>query len=350
MDTGAEGRLVGMRAIWIKKYGGPGVLEIREQPDPIPKPGEVRVRVRACGLNFAELMARAGLYPDAPKPPCVVGYEASGVIDALGDGVTEPGIGTSVVALTRFGGHSDTLCVPAGQTRPMPQGMSFEEGAALPVVYVTAYHMLFRVAHLRPHARVLVHMAAGGVGLAALQLCRTVPDVVVFGTASASKHAFLQQQGCDHTIDYRSADYATEVKRLTQGQGVDIILDALGGADWKKGYDLLGPVGMLIAYGFANIAQGEKRSLFHIAKSYLEIPRFSPLSLMGDNRAVAGVNVGHLWGQMEMLTAEIDALLGLYREGKIKPTIDQVFKFSAVADAHRRMHEHKNVGKIVLVP
>jgi synaptic vesicle membrane protein VAT-1 len=339
-----------MRAIWIKKYGGPDVLEIREQADPTPKAGEVRVRVRACGLNFAELMAREGLYPDAPKPPCVVGYEASGVIDALGDGVTEPRIGTAVIALTRFGGHAEALCVPAGQTRPLPDGMSFEEGAALPLVYVTAYHMLFRVTQLRPGVRVLIHMAAGGVGLAAIQLCRTVPGVVVFGTASASKHAFLRKQGYDHTIDYRSTDYATEVRRLSDGQGVDIVLDALGGADWKKGYDLLDPSGMLIAYGFANISRGEKRNVFHVAKSYFEIPRFSPLTLMNQNRAVAGVNLGHLWDKVDMLTAEMDSLLTLYREGKIKPTIDKVFKFSEVAEAHRRMHARKNVGKVVLVP
>ena len=193
-----------MRAIWIKKYGGPEVLEIRDAPAPDPKRGEVRVRVRAAGLNFAELMAREGLYPDAPKPPCVVGYEAAGVVEALGEGVTEPSVGTRVIALTRFGGHAEVICVPAGQIRVMPEGMSFEEGAALPVVYITAYHMLFRVAQLRPGARVLVHMAGGGVGLAALQLCRTVPGVTVFGTASSSKHAFLRQQGFDHCIDYRS--------------------------------------------------------------------------------------------------------------------------------------------------
>ena len=184
-----------MRAIWIKKYGGPDVLEIREQADPTPQRGEVRIRVRACGLNFAELMAREGLYPDAPKPPCVVGYEASGVVDALGAGVTEPRVGTSVLALTRFGGHADAVCVPVAQTRVMPEGMSFEEAAALPVAYVTAYHLLFRVTQLRPRTRVLIHMAAGGVGLAALQLCRTVPDVVVFGTASASKHDFFASKG-----------------------------------------------------------------------------------------------------------------------------------------------------------
>ncbi|HEX9294731.1 MAG TPA: medium chain dehydrogenase/reductase family protein [Polyangiaceae bacterium] len=339
-----------MRAIWITKYGGPEVLEIREQPDPLPGAGEVRIRVRACGLNFAELMAREGLYPDAPKPPCVVGYELAGEVDALGAGVREPREGARVVAVTRFGAHADTVCVPAEQTRVMPDGMSFEEGAAIPVVYLTAHHMLFRVAHLRQGARVLVHMAAGGVGLAAIQLARTVEDVVIFGTASAAKHAFLREYGCDHCIDYRKIDYAAEVRRLTGGAGVDLVLDPLGGKDWQKGYDLLAPAGMLVAFGFANMAAGEKRKLLHVARHYLSVPKFSPMTLMDDNRAVAGVNAGHLWRESTMLGRDLDALLVLYRAGKIKPTIDSVFKFSDVAAAHRRMHERRNVGKLVLVP
>jgi NADPH:quinone reductase-like Zn-dependent oxidoreductase len=339
-----------MRSIWITRFGGPDVLEVREQPDPVPGPGEVRIRVKACGLNFAEVMAREGLYPDAPKPPCVVGYEVAGVIDALGPGVTEPREGTRVLGLTRFGGHAEAIAVPAIQAHEMPEGMSFEEAAALPVVYATAYHMLFRIAQLRPGMRVLVHMAGGGVGLAALQLCRTVPNVVVFGTASAHKHASLREQGFDHLIDYRTADYAAEVRRITGGKGVDLVLDPLGGADWKKGYDLLRPAGMLVAFGFANMATGERRNLLHVAANFFKVPKFSPMALMDQNRAVAGVNMGHLWQEVDLLTSEMRDLLSLYRAGKIKPRVDAVFPFADAAAAHRRMHERKNVGKVVLVP
>src|SRR4051812_9100948 len=324
-----------MRAIWIPKYGGPDVLEVREGPDPVPGPGEVRVRVRAAGLNFAELMARAGLYPDAPKLPCVVGYEATGVVDALGEGVTEPREGTRVVALTRFGGHAEAVCVPAVQAHVLPDAMSFEEAAALPVVYLTAYHILFRIASLRPGARVLVHMAGGGVGLAALQLCRTVPGVVVFGTASAAKHPFLREQGFDHCIDYRTSDYAAEIRRITGGQGLDLVLDPLGGDDWKKGYDLLHSTGMLVAFGFSNMSGGEKRNLFRVAANFFKVPKFSPMALMDQNRAVAGVNMGHLWREVELLTGEMRELLGLYRAEKIKPIVDSVFKFTDAPAAHR---------------
>src|SRR5208282_1562841 len=203
------------------------VLEVRETPDPVPKPGEVRIRSAACGMNFAEVSARQGLYPEAPKPPCVVGYEASGTIDMVGDGVDSGLMGKRVMVLARFGAHADQVCVPAAYAFPIPDQMSFEEAAAIPVNYLTAYQMLFRVAQIRPGESVLIHIAAGGVGLAALQLCRTVEGVVTFGTASASKHDVVRANGCTHPIDYHTIDYFVEIMRLTRGAGVDIVLDAL---------------------------------------------------------------------------------------------------------------------------
>jgi len=325
-------------------------LEVRESPDPELGPGQVRIRVRACGLNFAELSARQGIYQDAPKPPCVVGYEVAGDVEAVGEGVTEPAVGTRVMALTRFGGHADVVCVPAVQAAALPESMSYEQGAALPVNYITAYHMLFRVAQLRPGHRVLVHMAAGGVGIAAIQLCRTVERVEIFGTASGSKHERLREQGCDHPIDYRQDDYAEEVRRLTDGQGVDIVLDPLGGKDWKKGYGLLRPVGHLIAFGFANMHAGARRRLVHMARQAAQIPLFTPLGLMNENRSVSGVNIGHLWKQKELLREELDALVALFGEGRIQPQIDSSFPFEQAADAHRRMESRQNVGKVLLVP
>ena len=339
-----------MRAIWITKAGGPEVLAVRETPDPEVGSGQVKVRVRAAGLNFAEIMARQGLYQDAPKPPCVVGYEAAGVVDAVGAGVSGISVGQRVIALSRFGAHADTLVVPARQTLPMPDAMSFEEGAAIPVNYITAYHMLFRVGCLRPGEKVLIHMAAGGVGIAALQLCRTVPGVVTFGTASGSKHEAIRGEGCDHPIDYHRVDYAEEIRRLNDGKGVDIVLDALGGKDWKKGYDLLRPAGRLIAFGFANMASGDKRDLFNVLRQAVQIPLFTPLSLMDKNRSVAGVNIGHLWDEMDMLTEEMAALVKLYTEGKIRPYIGGVFPFDRAAEAHRAIQERKNIGKIILTP
>jgi synaptic vesicle membrane protein VAT-1 len=339
-----------MRAVWITRSAGPEALEVRETADPQPAPGQVRIRVRAAGLNFAEVMAAQGLYPDAPKPPCVVGYEVAGVIDAAGAGTHGYAPGQRVLALTHFGGHADVVCVPTGQVLPMPDAMSFEQAAAIPVNYLTAYHMLFRVANVRPGERVLVHMAAGGVGTAVLQLCATVDDVEVFGTASAAKHQVLKAEGCAHPIDYHAIDYAAEVSRLTAGQGVDIVLDPLGGHDWRKGLKLLRPCGRLVAYGFANLASGQRRHPARLLSQAAGIPVLTPLGLMNHNRTISGVNIGHLWGQTALLREELQAVLALWDQGSVKPLIDKTYTFAEAATAHRRILQHHNTGKVLLKP
>lgn len=339
-----------MKAILIPKHGPPDVLQVRESEDPTAESGQVRIRVRACGLNFAEVMARQGLYPDAPKPPMVVGYEVAGEIDAVGEGVSESLVGKRALAMVRFGGHADTVCVAADQFFEMPAAMSFEEGAALPVNYLTAYHMLFEVFRVRPGDQVLIHMAAGGVGTAVCQLCRDIEGVTTFGTASAKKHDYVRSHGCDHPIDYRSVDYVEAIRELTDGKGVDLIMDALGGKDWKKGYSLLRPAGMLIAFGWANMSAGNKRKLGRIAGQLVQLPMYTPAGLMNDNKGVAGVNMGHLWSELDLLHREMSALVKLYTAGKIKPHIDKAFSFEDAAEAHRYLEQGKNVGKVVLTP
>jgi NADPH:quinone reductase-like Zn-dependent oxidoreductase len=264
--------------------------------------------------------------------------------------VAGPAPGSRVLALTRFGGQADVVCVPAAQVVPMPDAMSFEEGAALPVNGITAWHALFRVASIRPRDKVLVHMAAGGVGLCALQLCGTVPGVETFGTSSASKHEALRAAGCAHPIDYRTKDYVREVMLLTSGRGVDVVLDPLGGWDNRKGYRLLRPGGRLVCYGFSNLATGEKRNVLRSAAALAGTPVFTPIGLMNDNRSVGGINVGHLWGEMEMLREELDALLEHWRRGELRTRVDATFPLDQAPEAHRRLQSRQNVGKVVLVP
>jgi len=339
-----------VRSVWITRYGGPEVLEVRETGEASPGPGEVRVRVKAAGLNFSDVMARLGLYTDGPKPPMVVGYEASGVVDALGEGVSEVKLGDRVLALAPSGCQAEAVVLPSHRTFAMPDDMTFEEGAALPVNYLTAYHVLFRLGHLRPGQSLLVHMAAGGVGMAVLQLARTVPDVTVFGTASAAKHDLIRQAGCEHPIDYRVLDYVGEVERLTAGKGVDLVIDPLGGPDWRRGYSLLRPAGLLVLCGFSNLATGERRNALRALWQLARMPRFSPLRLMNDNRGVAGVYLGALWDEVDLMAGQLLAVLELFRQGKVRPRVDTVFPFARAADAHRRIQERKNVGKVVLVP
>jgi NADPH:quinone reductase-like Zn-dependent oxidoreductase len=339
-----------MRQVWIPKTGGPEVLEVREAPDPAPQPGEVRIQVARAGVNFADIMARLGLYPDAPKLPCVVGYEVSGTIDAVGAGVAPGRVGTQVLAFTRFGGYSSVLCVPERQAITLPAGMTLDEAAALPVTYITAYQLLVANGAPAPGDKVLIHQAAGGVGLAAIDLCRIL-GVETFGTASGGKHAFLRERGLDHPIDYTQTDFAAEVKRLTNGRGVNLILDPVGGESWAKGWEILAPTGRLMMFGFSSMAQKE-RSLRRVIESLLQTPwfKFNPLNLMNANKGIIGVNVGHLWHEMELLRGWMERILAWYAEGKIPPHVDRVFPFAEAGAAHAYIQDRKNVGKVLLRP
>lgn len=346
-----------MRQIWISRTGPPEVLQLREAPDPQAGPGQIRVRVRAAGINFADLMARLGLYPDAPKLPAVVGYEVSGVVDQVGPDqpAPEPGetalaVGDRVLAMPKFGGYTDTLVLPAAQAFRMPQAMSFEEGAALPVVYLTAHHMMFHTGVVHPGARVLVHSAAGGVGLAAVQLARA-RGAVIFGTASASKHDYLRAQGCQHPVTLEG--YAEQVRAILKAQGapgLDLVLDPIGGRSFRDGYELLGPTGRLVMFGMSSLSGGKERSVVNALRQLIRLPRFTPIALMNDNKTVAGTNMGHLFDRLDILRPQFAALLAMYERGEIRPTVDRTFKFDEAAAAHHYLHDRKARGKVLLVP
>jgi NADPH:quinone reductase-like Zn-dependent oxidoreductase len=316
----------------------------------VPGPGEVCIAVSAAGLNFAELSARQGLYPDAPKPPSVVGYEVAGTIDGVGEGVRGFARGDRVWAICRFGGHAERVCTRAELVRPMSAALGFVEAAALPVAYATAILLTSAFGHVRANERVLIHMAAGGVGLAALDLCKRVPGVTIFGTASAKKHDSLRARGLDHPIDLRTHDFEAEVHRLTDGRGVHVILDPMGGKNWRKNYRSLAPLGRLLLFGLANATQPGKRNLARVFSQIVQSPLWSPMGLMNDNRAVMGLNLGRLFDETELIEGGLDALRKLVDEGAVTPTVDSVFPFARAAEAHRRMESRQNVGKVVLVP
>jgi synaptic vesicle membrane protein VAT-1 len=335
-----------VKQLVIPRYGPPEVLEVREAPDPPVEPGTVRIRVHAAGINFSDLLARQGLYPDAPKPPCTVGYEVAGVVDAVGDGVGAPRRGDAVVATTRFGGQSELVVVPASSVFPLPAGWSAEQGAAFPVVYLTAHHLLVRVAAAQRGETVLVHSAAGGVGLAVAELGRLL-GLRVLGLASASKHDVLRQYGVE-PFDARNPQWF-EAVRAAAPRGVSVVLDAVGGDSWRRGYDLLAPAGRLVCYGASVLSDGSGRNLLKTLWRVLRFPRFGPLALMNDNRSVAGVNLGHLWTDRALLEPQIAALLGYAREGRLTPRVDRAFPLAEAAVAHHYIHERRNVGKVVLV-
>jgi len=254
------------------------------------------------------------------------------------------------MAICHFGAHAELIATPAQFALPIPDDMNFEQAAAVPWNYMVAHHLLFRVANVRPNDRVLVHMAAGGVGLANLQLLRTIPGVTVFGTASRSKHEVLRAEGCDHPIDYRTLDYAEEVRRLTGGEGVDVVLDTLGGHDTRKGYELLRQGGRLVTCGMANVLTGERRSLPTILRHLLQTPRFSLRDLAAKNRSIAAVSTGCFWKEPRLLSENLGPVLEYCRQGKISPRIDSVHKFEQAALAHQRIESRSNVGRVLLVP
>jgi len=326
-----------MRQIWITRKGGPEVLQLREAPDPEPKPGQVRIRVRAAGVNFADVLARVGLYPDAPPLPAVVGYEVAGVTDA----------GKRVIAMTHFGGYSDVICVPEASVIPLPDKLSFAEGAAIPVVWLTAWHMLVELANVRRGQRVLIHAAAGGVGTAAVQICKRI-GAESFGTASASKHDRLRELGLSHAIDYRRQDFLAEVMRLTDGRGVDVALDPLG--SFKQSFRCLAPVGKLMMYGASNLLSGQRLNPLRAAAAVARMPFFHPLKLLPTNKGIFGVNLGRLWGEPQLLRRELSEVMAGMQDGSFHPIVDIEVPFSEAARAHQRLQDRANFGKVVLVP
>src|ERR1044071_471672 len=265
-----------MRQIVTTSTGDIDVLQVQEKPDPTPGEGEVVIRVRAAGLNFADILARQGLYPDGPPKPCVMGYEVSGVVDTAGKNVNSSFVGKSVVAMTRFGGQSEFVAVKAAQMFEKPEKLTFEQAAAIPVNYLTAYALLIVMGSLHAGESVLIHNAGGGVGLAALDIAKKV-GAVSFGTASGSKHQFLKERGLDYPIDYRKQDWQPELQKLTNNRGVDLIIDPMGGVHWKKSYASLRHTGRLGMFGVSTASANGISVKLKMLKAVVQMPRFHPL-------------------------------------------------------------------------
>jgi NADPH:quinone reductase-like Zn-dependent oxidoreductase len=336
-----------MRQAIITRHGSPDVFELRESADPTPGAGEVRIRVKAAGVNFADVLARLGLYPDAPKPPVVVGYEVAGHVDAVGPDVPRITEGDRVVALTKFGGYSDTVVVPAVQAFHLPARLSDAEAAAVPVTYITAALALYKMAALSPGETVLVHNAGGGVGIAATQLAH-LRRAVVIGTASTAKHAALRSCGVEHPLDYRHGNVMAEVKNLTRGRGVDVILDPIGGKSFAESYRMLAPLGRMVIFGLSAAAPGETRNLWRAFRAWRQSPRFDPMSLINRNRGVFGLHVGHLWQERQAIMPIVDMLVSELSAGRLAPVVARTFPLAQAAEAHRYLQARLNIGKVVL--
>jgi NADPH:quinone reductase-like Zn-dependent oxidoreductase len=324
-----------VRAVVLTGQGSFDRLQVQERPDPEPGPGQVRIDVRAAGVNFADHMARQGVYPDAPPTPCVLGYEVAGVAERTGQ---------RVIAGTRFGGYAERVVVGEGDVVPIPEELSFAQAAAIPVNYATAWAGLLGYGSLREGERVLIHAAAGGVGIAATQIARR-HGAEVWGTASPAKHDRIRELGVQHPLDYTQKGWEKGLPRF------DLIMDALGGASLRRSYGMLRAGGRLVAFGASSVTGTEKRNPLTLVRQGLPMVRgFNLVEQMSASKAVIGLNLLRLWDEHGTLDPWLGPLTELLEDGTIQPVVAEEVPFDRAGDAHRLLAERRNVGKVVLVP
>jgi NADPH:quinone reductase-like Zn-dependent oxidoreductase len=333
----------------ITRHGGPEVFAPVPAPDRAPGRGEVRIRARAAGLNFADVFARMGLYEAAPPPPFVPGFEAAGTVEAVGEGVTRVAPGDRVVGCTRFGGYAQTIYSLERLTLKIPDGVSFEEAAGLPAVYATAHHALFRLGHVEEGQTVLVHAAAGGVGMAAIALARGHGARVLATCGGARKVEVVRSWGVDEVLDYTAHDFEPWVRARTQGRGVDLVLDSVGGESFKKSYRLLAPIGHLVMFGMAGFCPTAPRpSWISLALEWLRQPRFSPLHMLPENRTVSGFNLVYMFQEDSITKRMLPDLERLWHAGKLPVHVDRTFPLEEAGAAQEYLRRRQSVGKVIL--
>lgn len=346
METGTQQR---QQRMLITRRGAPEVLALVDEPIPEPGPGQLRLRVLATGVAFADILMREGLYPHQPRFPFAPGYDVVGPIDAIGPNTqSDLKLGQRVAALTMTGGYARYIIVSAQDCVPVPDNVDPAAAVSLILNYLTAYQMLHRVAAVTKGSRLLVHGAAGGVGLAIIELASPL-GCIIYGTASKAKHPVLTRLGVT-PIDYRNEDFVARIRALT-GTGVDAVFDAVGGSYWRRSFSTLRPGGVLIAYGASATTKNGRRDFLNILRFLLGTPRYSPLSLLSKSQGVIGFNVT-LWKKTrpELYREDLASLLIMLAEGKIAPVIAARLPLREAAEAHRMIDNAAVAGKIVIEP
>lgn len=338
-----------MKAFTLVRHGAADTaFELREMPNPQPGPGQVLVEVVAFGLNYADIMARKGSYKDAPPIPSVIGYEAAGHVVALGAGVTEFHLGQRVAAFTRFGGYATHVCTTVDALAAVPDGLSWGEALALTVQYCTAWHAAEDCVKLFAGDHVLVQAAAGGVGIALVQMAKR-RGCVVYGTAgSDSKCDYLRSIGVDHPINYNKEDWAEKVRTLRGGLGLDVVFDSLGGKEFKRGYKALGKGGRIVGFGAASRSQG-MANIFGDLKTLFGFGFYSPAFMLMDSKAMIGVNMLRVADHRpKVLKACLNACFALAASGEFKPLVGAEYPASELVAAHGFLEGRKSMGKIIV--
>ncbi|MDE0707959.1 MAG: medium chain dehydrogenase/reductase family protein [Candidatus Poseidoniales archaeon] len=332
-----------MKRVVYARRGGLEAIEIVEEEDPTPTADQVRIEVHRAGINFADLMMRQGLYGAAPDFPFTPGYEVSGIVREVGENVEDFAVGDRVVAFSGFGGYAEQVVVDTKQVWPLPESISFDAAAAMPVTYLTAHHMLVYLGNFKPGDSILVHHAAGGVGTATAQLARALEAGSVYGTASANKAEFVESQGMIHIP--RGEDFAKRIK--SEIGGVHHALDPVGGKHIMDSYRALRNGGRLYVFGASSAVKGPKRSMLKALKMWWDTPRFDPIRMMNSNKSVYGIHMG-MWKDEDVVRKQMVSLAKMLELGHIDPVIDSVYRFEDVAAAQQHIHDRGNRGKVLL--
>ena len=337
-------------AVRIERHGAPGVLAEREIPLADPGPGEVHLRTLATGVNFADLLMRAGIYSTVPPMPYSPGFEVVGVVERVGGGVAEWREGDRAVALVRHGGYARDLIVPCRNLFRCPDGLGAAEAAAVPVAFLTAWVCLFDAGNAKRGETALVLNAAGGVGSAAVQLAVDA-GLRVFGTAGATrKRDFVTRDLGAAACFETGGDWEAAVLAAGGPRCVDLALDAIGGKATASCRRLLAPLGRLVFYGLSDAMPGWRQNWLAMARAWIRTPRFHPLSLIEPNIGVFGVHLLHLQSREEILRDRLERIYGLVMDGRVRPLVDRTFpldRAGAVA-AHEYIHGRQVIGKVVL--
>ncbi len=338
-----------MKAAVLVRHGSPDkAFEIREQAMPTTEAHQICIQVEAFGLNFADVMARRGLYEDAPPMPAVIGYDVIGHVHEVGSDVNDFQVGQKVIALTRFGAYAEYVATDARGVVAVPEDTDAGEGVALATQYGTAWYCSQVVTNLYEGEHVLIQAAAGGVGTALVQLAKH-RGCIVYGTASTQKLDYLREMGVDYPIDYRTTSFDAEIRKLRGEAGLDVVFDSIGGASVKKGYKLLGSGGRLIAYGAADMTTGGRKSIFKMIKVALGFGVHSPIGFLQSSRGLIGVNMLRIADDRpDTLKRCMEGVVDYYKKGILKPKVGGAFTIDQLAEAHDLLESRKSIGKVVV--
>ncbi len=337
-----------MKAAYLIKYGpAETAFEIREAIKPVSKPNQVLIKVEAFGLNFADVMARLGLYKAAPPLPAILGYDVVGRIEVVGDEVTHLKVGERVTALTRFGGYAEYAIAESNVVFKVPETFSAGVAVALATQYSTAYFLSHNMANLQENDKVLIHAAAGGVGTALVQMALH-RKCIVFGTCSSSdKMEYLKKNGVHHPINYRQNDFEKAVLNSIGNNGMDAIFDPVGGKSVKKDYRLLGAGGRVFSFGVSSMNQ--TKSIFGKLRVLYQFGLYHPLQFLSNSKGIVGINILKVGQEKpEKLSRAMEAVIGMTEKGILNPHIGGEYPVEQLAEAHQFLESRKSMGKIVV--